>query len=149
HGRHQIDLSGKELSITHDLTIKGMANDDHDDHDDEDGGGGNQITVSGNNASRVFDISSGAAATIEGLTITHGKADGNAPGIPSTGGGILNFGELTLSHVVVSDNQAIADINANPLSRGPGSAFGGGVCNGFTTDPDGTVHLGTLTVEDH
>jgi CSLREA domain-containing protein len=111
--------------------------------------GAGLITVSGNDATRVFEVDAGVTAVFEGLTITHGKADGNAPGIPSTGGGILNFGELTLSHVVVSDNQAIGDINANPLSRGPGGAFGGGVCNGFTIDPAGTVHLGTLTVEDH
>jgi hypothetical protein len=87
--------------------------------------------------------------TIEGLTITHGKADGSAPGIPSYGGGILNFGNLTLREVVVSDNQAVGDANKNPLGRGPGNAFGGGVYNGFTIDPDGMVHLGNLTVEDH
>jgi hypothetical protein len=106
HDRHQIDLSGKELSITHDVTIKGVANDDHDEHDD-DGGGGNQITVSGNDASRVFDISAGTTVTIAGLTIIHGRAGKNAPVLPSIGGGILNEGNLTLTDVIVSDNRAL------------------------------------------
>jgi hypothetical protein len=112
-GAHQIDLSGTELSITQDLAVRGP--------------GADQLAVSGGDATRVFDIGSGATVTIEGLTITHGLADGSAPGIPSYGGGGLNFGNLTLSDVVVSDNQAIGDINANPMGRGPGSAFGGGV----------------------
>jgi hypothetical protein len=100
--------------------------------------GAGLITVSGNDATRVFEVDAGVTASFERLAITHGKADGNAPGIASYGGGILNFGNLTLSDVVVSDNQAIGDKNANPLGRGPGNAFGGGVYN-----------QGTLTVEDN
>ena len=54
------------------------------------GSGRNKLTISGNDASRVFDISPGETVTIAGLTITDGLADGNAPVIPSLGGGILN-----------------------------------------------------------
>jgi CSLREA domain-containing protein len=96
------------------------------------------ITVSGNDVTRVFQVDAGVTGMFEGLAITHGKADGNAPGIASYGGGILNFGNLTLSEVVVSDNQAIGDKNANPSGRGPGFAAGGGVYN-----------QGNLTVEDN
>jgi hypothetical protein len=94
-----------------------------------DGPGANRLAISGNNASRVFDISSGAAATIDGLTITHGLANKDAPVLPSFGGGILNFGDLTLlSDVLVSDNLAIGDVTANPYGRN-GSAAGGGIYN--------------------
>jgi hypothetical protein len=123
-GMITLDRNLGQLNITDALTI--------------DGPGANRLAVSGGDATRVFDISPGAKVTISGMTITRGLADGHAPVLPSTGGGILNFGELTLSHVVVSDNRAIGDINANPLGRGPGNAAGGGVYNG-----------GTLTVEDH
>src|SRR5262249_36101130 len=57
-----------------------------------DGPGAGLVSVSGNDHSRVFAITAGVTAEIDGLTITHGKADGSAPNIASTGGGILNFG---------------------------------------------------------
>src|SRR5262245_41402520 len=57
-----IALTGGELSVTDDLTI--------------DGPGAQCLTVSGNHASRVFDISGGVTVTIDGLTIRDGLADG-------------------------------------------------------------------------
>src|SRR5262249_4880769 len=71
-----IMLTTGELDIRGDLTINGP--------------GANRLTVSGNDASRVFDVVGGADAgggitvAITGLTVAHGRAD--------VGGGIRNSG---------------------------------------------------------
>src|SRR5262249_37319621 len=72
-----IRLTNGELAITKSLDIEGP--------------GANQLTVSGNHASRVFDISGGVTVTIAGMTVTDGLANGSSPVLASTGGGILNF----------------------------------------------------------
>src|SRR5262249_48341246 len=59
-----IPLTGGELEITGDLTIDGPAED--------------RLTVSGNHASRLFDISASASVTIVGLIMTDGLANGTA-----------------------------------------------------------------------
>ena len=105
-----ITLTGGQLSITDDLTI--------------DGPGADRLAVSGNDASRVFQISIGVAASIDGLTVTHGHG-------LLRGGGILNSGTLALSHAVVSDNQVVG----LPGVGAAVDAFGGGILN-----------TGTLTV---
>ena len=128
HGLHgTITLTSGELAITHSLDIEGP--------------GAHQLTVSGNHASRIFDISSGgggtgggARVTIAGLTMTDGLANGNSPVLASTGGGILNFGSLTLSSDILSNNQAVGDPSTSALGR-VGGAVGGGLAN-----------LGTLTI---
>ncbi|MGI8436491.1 MAG: choice-of-anchor Q domain-containing protein [Chthoniobacterales bacterium] len=81
------------------------------------GPGANVLAVSGNDASRVFDIGGNvtvAGATISGLTIRNGHtlASDSHQGI---GGGILNFGTLNLSFCVVSNNS--------------GSLLGGGIAH--------------------
>ena len=91
---HKITLTSGELTINKSLDIEGP--------------GPNKLTISGNDASRVFDVMSGTV-TIAGLTITHGRADGDSLPIPTTGGGVLNQGILTLSNDVLSDNQALGD----------------------------------------
>src|SRR5262249_9536039 len=51
------------------------------------------LTVSGNDARRVFDISgSGVAVTLAGLTIAHGQAPAPMPGSPAPGGGVYDPG---------------------------------------------------------
>jgi len=99
-----IALAGGQLSITDDLTI--------------DGPGAAELAVSGNYASRVFEISSGVAVSIDGLTVTHGRAQ-------LQGGGILNAGTLTLTHAVLSDNQVVGLPGATPDV----DALGGGILN--------------------
>lgn len=115
-----ITLTGGELAITKSLDIEGP--------------GANRLTVSGNHASRVFDISGGVTVTIAGMTITDGLANGSSPVRASTGGAILNFGSLTLSHDVLSNNQVGGDAGASALGR-VGGAVGGAL-----------VTFGTLTV---
>ena len=54
------------------------------------------VTLSGNNASRVFQIDGGVTSSISGLTISGGKTTGN-------GGGLTNYGgTLTLTNCTVS-----------------------------------------------
>ena len=63
------------------------------------GPGANVLTVSGANASRVFDLQSGGPVTIAGLTVTKGSTAGG-------GGGIYNAGAvaLTIQNSTVSGN---------------------------------------------
>ena len=99
-----ITLTSGELLITDSVTI--------------DGPGANQLAVSGNNASRVFEVAAGQNVTISGLTITDGSA-------PDQGGGILNDGSnLTLS----GDNftQNVADESATSSAQGGGLQSLGG-----------------------
>jgi hypothetical protein len=97
-----ITLTSGELAITKSLGIEGL--------------GADRLTVSGNHASRVFNISGGVTVTIAGLTIT----DGLALGAPGNGGGINNTGgTLTLTHDVLSNNQAVG----MPGQNGSGGAL--------------------------
>jgi hypothetical protein len=97
-----ITLTGGELVINKSLDIEGL--------------GADRLTVSGNGASRVFDLTgSGTDVTITGLTIANGLA--------TQGGGIENAASnLTLKGVTLSNDQAVG-------GRGE-DAEGGGVFNG-------------------
>src|SRR5262245_27721157 len=81
-----IALTGGELDVTDDLKINGP--------------GADRLTISGNHASRVFKVEAGEAVSISGLTIAGGNA-----GV-FNGGGVDNFGALTVSDVVFSGNAA-------------------------------------------
>jgi hypothetical protein len=109
-----ITLTNGELAITRSLDIEGL--------------GAHRLTVSGNHASRIFDIGSGVTVTIAGMTMTDGLANGSSPVLASTGGAILNFGALTLSEDVLFNNQAIGDASTSPLGK-PGRALAGGLAN--------------------
>ncbi|HEV7378088.1 MAG TPA: Calx-beta domain-containing protein [Pyrinomonadaceae bacterium] len=82
-----ITLTSGELVINKNLTIVGP--------------GVNSLTIGGNNASRVFNISSGTVS-ISDLTIANGKA---TPG-GSSGGGLINSGTLTLTNCNFYGNSA-------------------------------------------
>jgi predicted outer membrane repeat protein len=83
-----IVLTGGQLRITDDLTITGT--------------GAANLTIDGNNSSRIFNINDATAAqvpvVIDGLTVTGGRTGSG------TGGGILNHENLTLQNSVVSGN---------------------------------------------
>lgn len=133
-----------ELVIDQDLTIAG----------------GNVITVSGNNATRVFNVTTGNV-TLDGLTIINGSASEEGGGIYNNGaltvnnsaiitnsatwdgGGIANFGTLTVTNSVLSDNSAdwgggisnnegTVTVNNSVLS-GNSANSGGGILNFFGT----------------
>src|SRR5262245_2893705 len=93
-----IKLTGGELAVTKSLTIDGSA--------------AANLTVSGNKAGRVFDISGGTTnVLIEYLTIADGFVNSTTVagplGAAALGGGILdNQATLALSHVTVANNEA-------------------------------------------
>jgi hypothetical protein len=86
---------------------------------DIEGPGPSNLTINGNHAGRVFDISNNATVTIDQLTITGGQVVG------ANGGGVLNEMGCTLSmdHVVMTNNQSLAD------GMGETGGNGGGIEN--------------------
>jgi hypothetical protein len=80
-----IALTSGELVINKNLTINGP--------------GANKLTVSGNDTSRVFNVTSGIVS-ISDLTIADGNAGGSAGGAV-----IISAGSLTLTKVVVRDSE--------------------------------------------
>ena len=63
-------------------------------------GAGHTITISGNDAVRVFYVASGASLTLQNLTLTHGHAEIH------DGGGVENNGTLVVTGCTFSDNVA-------------------------------------------
>jgi CSLREA domain-containing protein len=86
------------------------------------GPGADQLTVRRDTGSdyRIFSVASGSVVSISGITITNGNVTTN------NGGGILNFGTLTISDSTISANSA---------------RFGGGIANGqgILTITDSTI----------
>jgi hypothetical protein len=125
---HVITLTGTALEVSKNLDIEGP--------------GANQLTISGNNASRVFYVKSGNTLTLANLTIAGGQASGPLstslvgefsgggtivpPSGAGGGGGILNEHGATLNLIndTVRDNQAIH--GPSPLAL---TVVGGGVLN--------------------
>ena len=103
-----ITLTSGELLISSDLTIKGP--------------GANRLTISGNDASRVFHIlggdrtASAISVGISDLTVSHGRATGGA-GINEGG-----FAGLTLARMTISNNQASMN-GAGIQSAGSGAVL--------------------------
>jgi hypothetical protein len=102
-----IMLMTGELVINHDLTINGL--------------GADLLAVSGNNASRVFNITAGTVS-ISGLTIEDGQTT-NTQG----GGAIFNAGTLTLTGDAVINSKALGGDGAG--GEGGGAGLGGGIFN--------------------
>ena len=74
--------------------------------------GADQLTISGNNASRVFNVAPNASVAISGVTITDGYD-------ASAGGGICNTGVLTITNSILSGNST--------------DGVGGGIYNTYGT----------------
>lgn len=115
-----IVLSAGELVIDKNLDIEGL--------------GASNLAIAGGGG-RVFEVNAGVQATLSGLTIKGGIGDiGSSIGVGDVndgkGGGILNFGTLTLNNCVVKDNQTDAP---------PVLSFGGGIYNGGTLSLIGTT----------
>jgi uncharacterized protein (TIGR03437 family) len=123
-----ITLTTGQLSINSSLTINGP--------------GANLLTVSGNNASRVFLINSGFSVSLSGITITGGNGAGAGGG---DGGGALNNGALTVTNSTISGNTTdnsgggignfgvLTVINSTISGNTANGFFGGGsISNGGT-----------------
>src|SRR5208282_5888619 len=89
---------------------------------DIEGPGANQLSISGNDASRVFDISGPAVVTINGLTIENGKETVMTEGDGGGGISIAAHATLNLNNCVVTGNQASTSNNTFDV-------FGGAVFN--------------------
>ena len=111
---HNITLMSGELGITQDLDIEGP--------------GPGLLTIDGNLASRVFDISGGVTVTIAGLTIADGLALAVGTDAAQGGGAIQNVSSsLTLANDVLSNNQVLSDPG--------GIALGGAIANATPARP--------------
>jgi len=105
--QNKITLAGTELAIAIDatqfgnVTIVSL--------------GGVNLTIDANKNSRVFSIAEDSTATLAGLTITNGQVN-----ITDFGGGILNYGTLTVANCEISENSSV-------------DGLGGGIYNSFGT----------------
>jgi hypothetical protein len=142
-----IVLGGTELTVSDDLSITGL--------------GADKLTISGNNASRVFSIAAGVTVDISAVTIADGKAYEYENGTAVEGGGIYNKGTLTVADCTLTNNAAWWDGGAiynlatlividSILSSNSGS-WGGAICNyspdvGFPSSV--TITNSTLTLND-
>ncbi|WP_392535848.1 DUF4347 domain-containing protein [Nostoc sp. C117] len=116
-----ITLTSGKLTITDDVSILGT--------------GASKLTVSGNNASRVLDISGlGTDVSIDGLKITNGNDTSNGGGIFVSGGTILNLTNSTVSGNTAKyygsgiSNSGILSLLNTTVSDNTAS-FGSGISN--------------------
>ena len=126
-----------EIGIGRNLTINGPS--------------ATSVIVSGNNSSRVFNIS-GGVVNISRLTIANGRIVGTS-GMPPTagsgagnGGGILNQGTLNLGSCTFVNNAAIggsggSSVNANASDPG----WAGGIGTGGAIANQGTLNATNCT----
>ena len=119
-------LGGQELAIHGSLDIIGS--------------GAGQLIFDGEGLSRVFSVSFGNVVGLYGITITGGKTSDN-------GGGICNFGTLTVTNCMISGNTTLSygggiynengsllmvmnsTISGNSAVGANGSGSGGGIYN--------------------
>ncbi len=118
-GSGTIVLTTGELAIGRSLTILGPAT---------------GMAVSGNDRSRVFNIS-GGTVVLSNLVIRNGRMAGidgfNEGGGYAQGGGILNSGSLSPINCTLHANVAAGGRgDSGPFGGGDGGgAFGGAICN--------------------
>jgi hypothetical protein len=120
-----ITLTSGELQVSRNVKIEGPGSAD--------------LSISGNHASRVFEVLSGADAAISGLTITNGVANAPGSGVNLVGGGgifVAQNATLTLTGSVVAGNIGNST-SATTASPGLVAGTGGGIFN-----------AGTLTLTD-
>ncbi len=103
-----IGLTSGQLNLTSSMSVNGP--------------GASKLTVSGNNASRVFDISNSATVSIAGLTVANGSAMSTTDPSQQGGGGLLNEPGATvyLTNDVFSNNRALVASGAVENAGGPG-----------------------------
>ncbi|MDF5707991.1 MAG: Calx-beta domain-containing protein [Nostoc sp. S4] len=126
-----ITLTSGELDVTEGVIIQGT--------------GANKLTISGNNASRVFNAT--ASLSIDGLKITGGNAGNN------NGGGIYSTSSVTLSNSIISNNTAntsgggiyssSATISNSTISSNTANTNGGGIYSSSTTISNSTISSNT------
>jgi hypothetical protein len=96
-----------------------------------DGAGAPGLTISGGGTYRVLEVGSTATATVKNVTLANGYGF-------QLGGGVLNNGNLTLDHVVVT---------GNTMTTTGGDFWQGG--GGIYSGDGATLHLVDSTVADN
>jgi hypothetical protein len=120
-----ITLTSGELQVGRSVSIEGP--------------GSAKLSISGNNATRVLEVLTGADVSIQGLTITNGVANAPGSGVNLVGGGgifVAHDSTLTLTGSVVTGNIGNST-SASDKSPGLVAGTGGGIFN-----------AGTLTLSD-
>jgi hypothetical protein len=128
-----LDPTKGELLINTNLSIIGL--------------GAVNLAVNGQHQNRVFEIAAGASDTISGLTIENGFETNDIFG--GSGGGILNWGTLTVSGSTLTGNSAIVQgggifnygggltVSGSTLSDNSATSstygYGGGIVNIYGT----------------
>jgi len=96
--------------------------------------GQGQLTVHGDQSHRVFSVAGGTTAELIGFTVTGGATSDN-------GGGIVNYGTLTLTNSTVSGNsttqgegggilnQSVLVVDDTVISDNTSNVSGGGILN--------------------
>jgi len=108
-----ITLTSGEIAITKSLAIQGL--------------GANQLTISGNNSSRIFDVSDGAVTlAISGLTLENGNATAGR------GGAIASLGNLVVDDVQFQFNQAADGGGALAVAKTAAGDVGRALVRGST-----------------
>jgi hypothetical protein len=109
-----VTLAAGPLLLDHNLDIAGLR--------------AGPVTVSGNNASRVFDVAAGVSVTLASLIVTNGRV---SSATQAQGGGIRNAGNLTLNGCTITNNQATAGLTGTGsevvLAQGGGIYSTGGL----------------------
>jgi CSLREA domain-containing protein len=138
-----ITLTNGELLITNNLTIDG----------DLDNNSTPDITVSGNNASRVLNVNDGNSTpdktvSLEGLTITAGRT----AEFLNYGGGIFNAENLSVNNSIISGNSTVDAVsdgggisNFGSLSVS-NSTISNNSTSGFRSRGGGISSYGSLSV---
>ena len=90
-------LTGGQLVLSHNVTIDG----DSDNN-------GSEVTISGNDASRIFEITgAGTQVALRDVTLSHGSPQYDGAYQYSNGGAVLlSAGSLALDGVTIADSQA-------------------------------------------
>jgi hypothetical protein len=101
-------------------------------------GDNNVITRSGTAAFRILRVSATGSATLKGVTVNNGSAQGLLGLLPANGGGILNFGALTLTNSAVTNSKATGT-GGGVHNSGSGAAatFTGSTLSGNTAVGNG------------
>lgn len=140
-----IALNLGQLAIDKKLTINGL--------------GADKLTVSGNNASRIFQIENSAIAEINGLTIQNGNADGNGGGIQIASGSTVNINNSSIfdnkavgsgGGIFLGNNSTLKVINSI-ISRNETPEDGGGIASNPGAGVKGTqsIVLNNVTVSEN
>ncbi len=109
------------------------------------GPGTDLLSISGNNAGRVFLVDTGAMADLSSLTIIEGNND--------NGGAVFNSGSVTMTNVTVSGNYALSAggngggiFNSGTITMTNVSVSGNAASNGGGIFNSGTSTMSNVTV---